>query len=99
MTETTALDLGDVDVGGQLMGLDEHPILRDEAFIPTRPMEEFVNVLLMWLDNLLPGGMVWGTQRIGKTHALRCLDQHFESMIGHPIPTVLVSASDEKIRR
>ncbi len=71
--------------------IDDHPILRDAAIIPTRPLEEFVNAILVWLDKLLPGGLVWGNQRVGKTQAIRYIVDNCEEVLGSPIPTTMLS--------
>ena len=73
---------------------DAHPILRDAAILPTRPLEEFVNLLRLWLDNLLPGGVVWDHPRVGKTQAIRYVTGRAEALLGAPIPVTLHSSWD-----
>ena len=74
--------------------LSDHPIARDQAILPTIPMEEFVNVVIDWLDSRLTGGVVWGNQRMGKTQAIRYLLDHGTQVLGAPIPTGLFSVWD-----
>jgi len=50
-----------------------HPLLKDNAVLATRPLEVFINTINEWLENLIPGGVVWGYQRVGKTRAVRYL--------------------------
>lgn len=76
--------------------IDAHPLIRDAAILGTRPLEAFVNELRLWLDNLLPGGVVWGHQRVGKTQAVRFLIENVHELLSSPIPTTLVSVWDPK---
>ena len=73
---------------------DLHPLQTDSAALPTRPLEEFVNEIRSWLDNLLPGAIVWGYQRVGKTQGVRYLVDNAEHLLGAPIPTTLISVPD-----
>lgn len=72
----------------------QHPIMRDSAILPTRAIEEFVNIINDWLDYLLPGAIVWGNFRTGKTQAIRYLLANVERLLGSSIPTFLLSPWD-----
>lgn len=72
----------------------QHPIMRDAAILPTRSIEEFVNVINDWLDYLLPGAIVWGNFRTGKTQAVRYLLNNVKELLGSPIPAFLFSPWD-----
>lgn len=76
--------------------IDAHPLIRDAAILATRPLEAFVNELRLWLDNLLPGGVIWGHQRVGKTQAVRFLIENASELLSSPIPTTLMSVWDPK---
>jgi len=80
--------------GAMRQDLSDHPIARDQAILPTIPMEEFVNVVIDWLDSRLTGGIVWGNQRMGKTQAIRYMLDHGASVLGSPIPIGLFSVWD-----
>lgn len=69
-----------------------HPLLQDNAIFPTKALEDFINILRHWFDNLLPGGIVYGNQRIGKTQALRFLINNIEYCLGADIPVTFLSA-------
>jgi hypothetical protein len=69
-----------------------HPLLQDNAIFPTRALEEFINTLRYWLMNLLPGGIVYGNQRTGKTQALRYLINNIQTSLGEDIPAIILSA-------
>ena len=70
---------------------DQHPLLKDNAVLPTRALEEFVNTVRLWLDNLLPGSIVYGLPRVGKTQAIQFLMNNVKQMLGSPIPVSLIS--------
>ena len=72
----------------------QHPIIRDAAILPTRAIEEFVNVINDWLDYLLPGAIVWGNFRTGETQAVRYLLANIERLLGSRIPAFLLSPWD-----
>ena len=71
-----------------------HPLLKDHAVLVTRALEEFVNIINEWMENLIPGGMIWGYQRVGKTRAVRYLMKNCAQLFGRPIPMTLLSTWD-----
>lgn len=71
-----------------------HPILRDSAIVATRPLEEFINTINEWMENLIPGGVIWGYQRVGKTRAIRYLMQNADTLFENPVPITLFSMWD-----
>lgn len=75
-----------------------HPIERDSAILPTYAMECFIAELLGWLDSRLTGAIVWGFQRVGKTHAIRYILMHGENVLGSPIPMCLLNSWQSDLR-
>lgn len=71
-----------------------HPLRKDHAVLVTRALEEFVNVINEWMENLIPGGMIWGYQRVGKTRAVRYIMKNCVKLFGRPIPMTLLSTWD-----
>ena len=71
--------------------ISHHPLMKDNAILPTRALEEFVNAVRLWLDNLLPGGIIFGFPRIGKTQGIRYLMDNVSGLLGSPIPVTLIS--------
>ena len=82
----------------QALDVQMHPVFKDSFVLPSRPVEEFVNVLITWLENLLPGGIVWGFMRMGKTQAVRYVMRNIDSLIGSNIPCYLFSAWDTALQ-
>ena len=84
-----AIDFGDIE---------QHPIMRDAYILPTRPIEDLVNTVRSWLDYLLPGAIIWGNFRTGKTHAIRYLLANAEKFLGGRIPAYLLSMWDSEFQ-
>ncbi len=72
----------------------KHPLMRDTAILPTPAVELFVNVVRTWLELLLPGGIIWGNFRTGKTQAIRYFLSNSHELLGMRIPTYFLSAWD-----
>lgn len=71
--------------------ISHHPLMKDNAILPTRALEEFVNAVRLWLDNLLPGAIIYGLPRIGKTQGIRYLMDNVSDLLGSSIPITLIS--------
>ncbi len=71
--------------------ISHHPLMKDNAILPTRALEEFVNAVRLWLDNLLPGAIIFGLPRIGKTQGIRYLMDNVSDLLGSSIPITLIS--------
>jgi len=79
---------------GEAIDIARHPLQRDAATIPTKALEEFVNVIRDWMDARITGGVIWGNQRVGKTQAIRYLMANGQSLFGTSMPMSLFSAWD-----
>jgi len=84
----------DTTSDGVSRDFSQHPIMRDAAILPTRAIEEFVNAINDWLDYLLPGAIVWGNFRTGKTQAVRYFLANIGDLLGSKIPAILLSSWD-----
>jgi len=74
-----------------------HPVERDSAVLPTRPLEDFVNEINEWLDSRITGGIVWGYNRVGKSQAIKYLNASGSQVFfGSSIPMGIHSTSDPK---
>ena len=52
---------------------ERHPVETTRYVLLTRPIEEFVDAVISWLENRSPGGIVHGRPRVGKTRAIMYL--------------------------
>lgn len=73
------------------MLIKNHPLLKDSVILPTEPLEEFVTIIRVWIENLLPGGIIYGQQRSGKSQAVKYLIKHSEQLLGAKIPVAQMS--------
>ncbi|MGB0720969.1 MAG: AAA family ATPase [Gammaproteobacteria bacterium] len=71
--------------------LHAHPLCRNRAILPTRALEDLANQIVLWLDNLLPGGVVWGISRAGKSQASMYMARNFNELTGLSIPIAMIS--------
>lgn len=76
---------------------EQHPLLMNAAILPTRAIEEFVNVIKHWLNNLLPGGVIYGVPRIGKTKAIQYLMDNTSVLLGSDIPMTMISCWESNL--
>ena len=70
----------------------QHPLMQDLAILPTQALEDFINTIKLWIDCLLPGGMIHGDQRIGKSIAIKYLMKNSIQCLKSNIPISLISA-------
>lgn len=73
--------------------LAKHPMMRATTALPTRPIEELVNAIRGWLDYLLPGALVWGRVRVGKSEAISYICGNAGELLGSNIPTFRYSCA------
>lgn len=74
--------------------LFRHPLMCDLAILPTTAIEHFVNTVRTWLELLLPGALVIGNWRIGKSHATQFLARNLPELLGLHIPTYVLRIHD-----
>ncbi len=72
--------------------LETHPIYTNDAILPTRALEACVNAIKQWDDNLLPGGIVFGRQRHGKSFTIEYMMANIILILGRPVPVALLIA-------
>lgn len=67
--------------------------------IPTNQVEEFVNVGVLWIRQSLPGGLVFGRQRIGKSTAANVLDETIARIFGGTVGSVIATVEPDTVTR
>ncbi|WP_029918481.1 ATP-binding protein [Pelobacter seleniigenes] len=50
-----------------------HPVERNQVLLLTPAINGLLNTLKIWLEGRLPGGLIYGVPRVGKTRAIRYL--------------------------
>lgn len=74
--------------------IETHPVIRDTAILPTRPLSDLVEQLRQWLSSRLPGAIVWGSPRIGKTQAITYILNNGRTIFQSPMPISILNAWD-----
>lgn len=73
-----------------------HPIEKGDYVLPTNPLEEFVNVMVGWIRDNLPGAIVPGLQRIGKTFAMEYFVANCSKWLGDDVGVVSTEVAPHK---
>lgn len=68
----------------------EHPVESGDYVINTPPIEETFRATCRWIRNRIPGGMVTGVQRIGKTRCTMFLPHLIKEEFGTALPIYTV---------
>ncbi len=74
----------------------DHPLERNTAILPTPALNLCVNEIKTWVEDYVPGGILHGTQRVGKTFASKFIEKRVEQLFGKQIPTYFHCCSDPK---
>ena len=51
--------------------VEHHPITTGRYILATNTVDEMCNTINRWIINRIPGGIIYGRQRLGKTYAIR----------------------------
>lgn len=73
----------------------DHPLETNSAIFPTPALRKCNNVIRSWSDNYVPGGMIIGTQRVGKTFAVKHFTKFSQKVYGIDTPTYLHCCQNE----
>lgn len=65
-----------------------HPVELDRYVIPTNAMEDFINVVVSWINSNLVGALIPGLQRIGKTFAVEYFVANYRKWVGDSVGVV-----------
>jgi len=65
-----------------------HPLLSTDYLLPTPPIEQFVATIKDWVSATVPGGVVCGKSRVGKTAAIDYVVAEAQTIFGAAIPVV-----------
>lgn len=67
-----------------------HPFLRNDYLILTRPIERVIKSLVRWLQLNVPGAIVFGQRRLGKSHCAEFIRKYLSDLLGYKIAVVLM---------
>lgn len=74
----------------------QHPFQHYNYAIPSLPIEEALNQILLWIDVGQPGGIVCGPPRLGKTSALRIMSPLLEHELCNRVPIYTFQCPSER---
>ena len=74
----------------------DHPLERNTAILPTPALNLCVSEIKSWVENYVPGGILYGTQRVGKTFASKFIEKRVVELFGEQIPAFFHCCSDPK---
>jgi Cdc6-like AAA superfamily ATPase len=74
-----------------------HPIETTRYLLPTPSIDTSYDAVLQWIENRVPGGMIYGKPRLGKTRAIQYLSRLLAEKFGVNFPVVIVPCRDYKI--
>lgn len=84
------MDTIHVDIG-------THPIETGDYIIPTKEVLRLIGGITKIVNNRLPGMIVYGRPRIGKTWALKFAIDHLPTSFGAPLPILLANCNYYKV--
>ena len=67
-----------------------HPFLKNDYLILTRPIEWVIKSLVRWLHLNVPGAIVYGRRRLGKSHCAEFIKKYLSALLGYKIAVVLM---------
>lgn len=76
---------------------DTHPIAIGDYYIATNAINRLYNYVQKWIRNRLPGAIIYGYPRIGKTGAIRYLMRIIQEDLGEEFPVYHLTAKARKI--
>lgn len=74
----------------------DHPLVHQKFILPTNAIEELLNTIVQWLDHKVPGGLVYGIPRAGKTSAIDFLRGRLNDVLDDPLPIMSIEGSEER---
>ncbi|MFA6062938.1 MAG: ATP-binding protein [Gallionella sp.] len=69
----------------ELTSIQNHPALTGQYRIPTTSILEFMDIIIEWINNRNPGGIVMGQQRHGKSCAIEYITKNLAFQLGSPV--------------
>jgi len=76
-----------------------HPVELHDYKIPTRSIEEMANALHQWADIHLPGAIIYGAPRLGKSTAILYCIEHIQEIMGVSMPAYIYSCAEQSNNR
>lgn len=75
---------------------NDHPIFSEEYSICTNSTYKILQAILGWIEMRQPGGMVYGTPRIGKSKSIEFISKHLETLYDNTLPVYIFECYSHK---
>lgn len=79
------------------VGRGSHPVETGRYCISTRAINELGDTMLKWIENRVPGGIITGRPRLGKTRAVQYLSRAIPQLLNDHIPLFTVTCNRYRI--
>lgn len=74
-----------------------HPIETTRYLLPTPSIDDFYDALIQWIENRVPGGIIHGKPRLGKTRAIKYLTRLLAEKFGANLPVMTLLCRDYRV--
>lgn len=74
-----------------------HPIDTTRYLLPTPSIDKLYKAVLQWIENRVPGGIIYGKPRFGKTRAIQYLTRLLTHKFGANLPIMILLCRDYRI--
>ncbi len=82
---------GDTFIRRTLIPKRRHPIETKRYIMSTPEIERAIDRMSQWIENRIPGAMIWGRPRLGKTRAIRYAITVLPQMFNQTFPVFMFS--------
>jgi hypothetical protein len=74
-----------------------HPIETTRYLLPTSSIDKSYKAVLQWIENRVPGGIIYGKPRFGKTRGIQYLTRLLAEEFGVNLPIITLLCRDYKV--
>lgn len=79
------------------ISIGTHPIEQGHYLVPTKEVLRLMESLIRIVNNRLPGMIVYGRPRIGKTSAVKFAIENLPTQIGMPLPILIANSNSYRV--
>lgn len=76
-----------------------HPFLKNDYLILTKPIDRVIKSLVGWLKINVPGTIMYGQRRLGKSHCAEFIKKYLAALLGYKIAVVLMCVRHHDVWR
>lgn len=80
-----------------MLSTGTHPVESGQYLIPTNPVLKMFNEVCRWINYRIPGGIIYGRPRLGKTRAIEFLMRAVPEQYGSNLPVFHIKSLHSKM--